>query len=62
MENPSPRYWATLGDQTNPKVINAVLQSKSGRKTLKTGIAKTQCEEKHAGASEGSKIKKQGQI
>lgn len=27
-KGPSPRYWATLGDQSNPKVINAVLQSK----------------------------------
>lgn len=32
----SPRYWATLGDQTNPKVINAVLQSKlAAEKRLK---------------------------
>lgn len=27
-KGPSPRYWAKLGDQSNPKVINAVLQSK----------------------------------
>lgn len=27
-KSPSPRYWATLGDQSNPKVINTVLQSK----------------------------------
>ena len=35
-KSPSPRYWATLGDQSNPKVINAVLQSKkAAEKRLK---------------------------
>lgn len=35
-KNPSPRHWATLGDQTNPKVINAVMQSKkAAEKRLK---------------------------
>lgn len=35
-QNKSPRYWVTLGDQTNPKVIDRVFQSKvAAEKRLK---------------------------
>ncbi|WP_228200256.1 hypothetical protein [Acinetobacter baumannii] len=35
-QNKSPRYWVTLGDQTNPKVIDRVFPSKvAAEKRLK---------------------------
>lgn len=35
----APRYWATLGDQSNPKVINRVYQSKkAAEKRLKSEL------------------------
>jgi hypothetical protein len=40
----APRYWVTLGDQSNPKVINkGVSKQKSRRTTFKKRNATAQC-------------------
>lgn len=38
-KKPTPRYWVTLGDQSNPKVVNHVYQSKkAAEKRLKRDL------------------------